>query len=445
MKWTLNYFFSLSLTAIIASSIAYETFAAEHSNWSGASAYKQEEIESHLNEGIELLELGSYRAAAKSFSATLQAIKVNQGINSPKQAAPLALLIQAQMGYRDWRTINQHLAHFEWLNSETYKSDFTSYLQGVESLANLYLQAAADPLNPQAAHYLVSARNLTWNAVSSIERKHGRDSELLSPWLYKIVLSHFYQSGSVKRRGMTSYDYKSDDAVIVNGWSLSKNEYIAKSHSIGLELLARIKDIEGEHRGPESEAIMLIYLGDWEMLFDNQTAALEYYQRGVRALKNADTEPEKIDSFFSHPTVLPEPAIYSDLATLEHTGGTAGKTTFNAWSSNFPAAERPAFSDPKTLNGEKFHAVVQLDKEGNQVVEEALQASSEVQKTSSEKISLMGEKAQLSAQARNKLEENIALLRFRPRFQDGKLVPRDEITVDYFFTQSDEPTILGSN
>lgn len=441
MKRALSQIFALSLSSIIMAA----AFTAEDERWLGPNAYKQEQVSGYLNDGIALIEAGDYSAAEKNFSAALQAAKVNHGIKSPEQVIALELLIQAQMGHRNWRTINQYLAHFEWLNGEIYKTDLDRYLQGMDALANLYLRAAADPLNPQAAHYLISARNLTWNVVSAIEREHGRDNALLSPWLYKIVLSHFYQAGSVKRRGMTSYDYKSDDAVIINGWSLSKNEYVDKSHNIGLELLTRIKALEAKHNGPESEAIMLIYLGDWETLFGNETAALDYYQQSFHGLQISGVDSGQIDAFFKHPSVLPEQAIYPNLSAFHTQRDDPDKITFNAWSSNFPAAERPFFIDSLTEPDRVFHAIVQLDSEGQQVLRQAISPSGQTRIETSGIDSSTSSQAVLSGSAKRRLEESIASLRFRPRLEGGKLVPRDEITVDYFFTQSEDPTILGSN
>lgn len=437
MKPSCHVIFALFLPAFAAG----QAFAAEDSQWVGPNAYQQEQVDSYLAEGTALLEAGDFSGAEKSFSAALQAVKVNYGINSAAQTLPLELLIQAQLGHRNWRTINQYLAHFDWLNSQTLATNFESYLEGVDALANLYLRAAADPLNSQAAHYLVSARNLRWQAVSAIESKFGRDSKLLAPWLYKIVLSHFYQGGSVKRRGMTSYDYKSDEAVIVNGWSLSKSEYVNKSYNIGLELLTRIKGLEAKHSGAESEALMLMYLGDWETLFDNENAALKYYQQGFQALKDAGVAPEQIDAFFQHPSVLPERAIYSDLAAIQATRPSKDKIIFNAWSSNFPAAERPPFIKGFTGMNKKIHGIVRLDDAGNQVLQQAIGPLTHSQEPGSPKSQGAG----LSTQASRILEDGIASLRLRPQLKSGRLVPRDEITVDYFFTPTDEPAVLGSN
>ncbi|MFK7864637.1 MAG: hypothetical protein AB8B95_10480 [Pseudohongiellaceae bacterium] len=408
------------------------TFAAEGNNWRGPNAYKPNQIDGYLSAGISSMESRDYSAAEKQFSKALQAVKVNHGIKSSQQVLPLSLLIRAQMGHRNWRTINQQLAHFEWLNSEIYKSDFDSYLTGTDTLATLYLQAAADPLNPQAAHYLLSAKNITWNAISAIENRYDKQSPLLSPWLYKIVLSHFYQSGLVKRRGMTSYDYKSDGAELVNGWSLSKGEYQNKSLNIGRELLTRIREIESKQNNAESAALAIVYSGDWELLFGDESAATRLYKQGYQSLIESGLSTEIANTFFDRPVILPQVELLSSVAEFQRRHLANSNVLFNAWSPNFPAAKLPEFMNGNTEPSPSFHATVFFDR--------SLDATATIELSTH----LQPQQMSLLAQARKKLQEDIATLTFRPKIDNGELVPRTKIAVDYFYSPTVEPAILSS-
>lgn len=404
--------------------------------------YQQDPLEELLRTGKAKLEKRDYIAAEKSFFEALQIVKVNSGVASSQQAPVLELLIRAQLPQRNWSLINQYLSYFEWLNSKSYQADLGLYLSGVDALANLYMSAAADPQNPQVAHYLVTSRNLTWNAISAIESQLGRDSPELTPWLYKVVLSHFYQSHLAKRRGMTSYDYKTDDPVIINGWSLSKNEYLRKSHSIGLELLNRISEIEAKHRGVESAAIAGIYQGDWETLFKNPAGALEYYRQSFASLLAAGVELNEINRLFDGATVLPESTYYSSLAELQHQQIPSSTAVFRAWSTNFPAVAAPN-SEGRWLQQRSYsHVMISLDQQ-LKLIDEGLKFSDiQPEQFSDSNVGLVDEKA-LTDQERALAQKYIAILHLRPRLKDGELVPSTGIKVDYFLPRQILPAALS--
>jgi hypothetical protein len=72
-----------------------------------------------------------------------------------------------------------------------------------------------------------------------------------------------------------------------------------KNHNIGLELLQRIKKIEAGRGGKEKEAMSLIYSGDWETLFGNETQVLKFYQQGFQALLAAGIGLNRVKPFLN--------------------------------------------------------------------------------------------------------------------------------------------------
>jgi hypothetical protein len=161
---------------VVSPCLAAQNSATEDMEFNWLNSYQQGAVEDLLNTGRSLLEESEYASAGKIFLEALQNIKVNNGMDSSLQAPVLELLIQALLPHKNWAITNQYLSYFQWLNSKAMQTNFDSYLKGADAPAKLYLRAAADPQNPHTAHYVVTARNLTWNAISAIESLAGKQN-----------------------------------------------------------------------------------------------------------------------------------------------------------------------------------------------------------------------------------------------------------------------------
>lgn len=407
--------------------------------------YQQGLAERMLDSGRQFLDQAEFEEAERKFFEALQIVKINNGMASPLQIPVLKLLIESQLPQRDWPTIQQYLSYFDWLNNEIYQQDLQAFLHGSDVLSTLFMSAAADINNPQSAHYLISSKNLNWNAISAIEATYGSQSPMLTPWLYRVVTSHFYQSSLVKRRGMTSYNYKTDEPAIVNGWSLSKNEFIQKSHKIGIELLERIRLIENLKSNAEGAAIAQLYLGDWEALFDNPKAAIRHYQLANDQLLAAGVEQSAIDLFFSQNSVLPEKEFNASLAQLVTSPSINSDFSFQAWSPNFPSVPAPELPEGSSARAyPEIRAVVSFDLSMGVFTE--LTGYKEVSRTLFTKSNLrLLSITPDNALMRDQALRDVSMLQIRPRLMAGQLVPSEGITVDYIFSTQVRPVLLSDN
>ncbi len=412
------------------------------SGW--ANNDQQNLTEKMLIDGRGLLEQGLYSEAESLLFEALQLVKINSGVASTRQIPVLALLIESLLPQQDWKTIQQYLAYFDWLNSKLYRTNLVDFLNSTETLSSLYLQVAADETNPHSAHYLVAAKSLYWNAVSAIERAHGGESRQLTPWLYKIVLSHFYQSTLVKRRGLTSYSYKTDAPAIVNGWSLSKNESLRKSYNIGAQILRRIRDIESAGGNKQAAAIAWLYLADWETTFANGARALEFYQKANRLFLNSGADQDTVDALFAQTSVLPEPSFELSLANLiAQPAGSTSTKIFRAWSTNFPTAAIPATLGELAAAGQAdIHAEVSFDY--NLVSAAKLPTNEAINRSLFTKSNLTLVSISQNIGAAQALHD-VSLLHLRPQLVGGELVTSEGITVDYVFPRQAVSLLFSDN
>ena len=157
-----------------------------------SSVYAHERSEQLIARGLLQMEAKDYRTAGKTFLEAVQIAKVNYGLRAPQQRAALEHLIEALLAQQKWQLAGDQLSYFEWLNDEIYLRDFYDYLRGTKQLSELLYRASADADNSNSTRYLILAKNLSWRAISAIEATLGETDPELVPWLYDVVLAHYY-------------------------------------------------------------------------------------------------------------------------------------------------------------------------------------------------------------------------------------------------------------
>ncbi|MBT3531003.1 MAG: tetratricopeptide repeat protein [Gammaproteobacteria bacterium] len=410
--------------------------------------FAQTQFETLMDEGRDLLEDGRYMDAEKILSEAVQNIKINYGLDSPFQLPAVNLLGEALIAQGNWIALDRQLAYFEWINDNHYDKDIEVFLRWTEVLSRLYLAAAADIHSQSNAHYLITAKNLNWRAVSAIESKFGKESLRLAPWLYNIVLIHYYQSDLSNRRGLTSYTYKTESPEIVSGWALGKNESLQKSYGIGRELLQRIRVLyrNSELASVESNALSQIYQADWELLFGKNRTAMNMYNSAYNNLQSAGYEAQELDNLFSQVQVLPEQNLQLDLNERIDSGSENGSEnilSFTVWSPIFPATELPAKELPGlSAQNRDGIALVRFDLITQQP---DLLESGEVSLEPSMEVNNFQFLRSFPDWdlTKSQVEREVSRLHFRPLIQDGQIFTSTTVEFEYSFYLEGGPVIVN--
>jgi len=308
-----------------------------------SSVYEQRRSEQLIARGLLHMEAKDFRAAEKTFLDAVQIAKVNYGLRAPQQRAALEHLIEALLAQQKWQLAGDQLSYFEWLNDEIYLRDFYDYLRGTKQLSELLYRASADADNSNSTRYLILAKNLSWRAISAIEATLGETDPELVPWLYDVVLAHYYQVSLIKRRSLLNEVTAQGDSTAYHGWTLAKSESLRISYRIGRDLLRRIRQIlsPGEDSPTEASALAVLYQADWELLFGHETAAMTLYGEASRQLSAIGVPTDRLDLLFGRPRVLPEPVLYTSVSELE-AALAEGPIQFRAWTPNYPGAQLPS-------------------------------------------------------------------------------------------------------
>ena len=308
-----------------------------------SSVYEHERSEQLVARGLLQMQAKDYQTAEKTFHEAVQIAKVNYGLRAPQQRAALEHLIEALLAQQKWQLAGDQLSYFEWLNDEIYLRNFYDYLRGTKQLSELLYRASADADNSNSTRYLFLAKNLSWRAISAIEATFGETDSELVPWLYDVVLAHYYQVSLLKRRSLLNKVTAGENSAEYQGWTLVKSDSLRISYRIGRDLLSRIQQIlsAGRDSPTEASALAVLYQADWELLFGHEVTAMTLYGEANRQLSSIGAPSERLDRLFGRPRVLPDPVLYTSLNGLE-TALKEGPIQFRAWTPNYPGAQLPS-------------------------------------------------------------------------------------------------------
>ena len=408
---------------------------SEDTNW--LNQYAHGLGEQHTELGLEALQLGDYAKAERSLLDAIQVIKVNQGLYSTDQLRPLQYLIEAQLTLGEWHAAETQIEYFQWINVRNYRDSIFTYLNGTEALSGLLLASSANVNNPYSVRHLVAAKNLNWQAVNAIEQTFGSNSLELAPWLYRIVLNHYYQSTMLRRQGLSNYSFKSDSSEIVSGWTMRHNETLEMSYRIGKELLGRIQELfayhvaDHEQISNDATALMTIYQGDWELLFGNDEEALEHYRSAYQDLLQMGRSEAQVDRFFDRPVSLPAPRLQ-----MQWTDQLAAESNeplqFFAWSPMYPSASRPAEPRGDALAADDQQTALarfDLTPAAEDEPADTILADTNL---SLDNLQILGTTPD-NELTREQARVYISLLQFRPRLVSGMPVKLENIELEYLF------------
>ncbi|MEX0740966.1 MAG: hypothetical protein WD071_16660 [Pseudohongiella sp.] len=254
-----------------------------------------------------LLQGGEFDAAEVAFRQAFESVRADQGLFHEAQLPVLDRLLAINLARRDWDQFNYYLDYHRALSERIYQNQQVRYAEALETGADWHQSAALAMTDEHRTWHLIRARNLLWQAVSSLEQRPGHQAGL-SPLLYRIAVLHYYLTTEASLRGLTSLEVRTDQPVRVSGWSMSGSEAERRSYAIGQELLERIHR-QHTSDGEDNHALAHIdtLLGDWQLLFGKDALARGYYRKAYQALRADPSATQLIESLFGNTVVLPAP------------------------------------------------------------------------------------------------------------------------------------------
>jgi len=385
-----------------------------------------------LENGQSLLQSGQVNAAEKLFYDAFQVSRANGGFYIPEQISILENILASSLLLGKWDQFLQRAEYLERLYAQLYGVNSAQMVQGWQTLSYWHLAAAAAMDSDLTVWHLIKSRTLLWQAVSQIEALSGKNDPALAPLLYQIALRHYYTANSTQRRGITSYELRTDSPSFVSGWAHPKNATVKRDYEVGVELLQRIRGIYAvnSQADAETDAMLLLHLADWQLLFGKGGEALGHYYDAWDKLNAAGFTADQLDRYFNRPQLLPVSNLSTRFAAEQHAD--INKLTFSYWSAALPGVQAPS-----------EHPFTMLMGAGNDISKAAASIDLEASGFNSEvrgrrgngsfdyhvaDISWAEEPVNMAvAQA----ELNISLLKFRPVLITGEVVNAEDVALDY--------------
>ncbi|MBT8440472.1 MAG: hypothetical protein KJO91_12140 [Gammaproteobacteria bacterium] len=399
--------------------------------------FQLEQVELLVDQARQALRNGRYPEAEALLEQSLQINRATIGLHNPSQLALVDQLLEALLVQGKWDEFEQKLDYTAWLNRKINANDPQALANGLLRQSDWHRAAAGVIQRSRSAWYLIQGKYLNWQAVSELETHYGRQDPRLAPVLYQIVLEHFYQSVLNERRGMTSYELKSDENTPANSWMFSRNESVQRSYRIGRENLQRIRELYQPIQDiPNStDALLQIYQADWEFLHGNNRVALALYQNAYHELLAAGIAEAEVDGYFNQLTKLPAQSLQTEWLK-PRAKDNESTVEFFAWSALYPGAEAPAeFLQPpfQVFSDDSQRAEVELKLEvtgdpasGN--------FNYEIADLNIKYVVPDGE------EMTDKVLIEVPLIKFRPRLVAGELANHEPFLVSYQFARQQGDT-----
>lgn len=366
-------------------------------------AYDPQLSEALLSLGLSLSAVDDHAAAADAFRTALHISRVNHGLHNMEQRPYLELLIQENSILNRQEELYKNYHYLYWLYKRNYGDNDPRLLPVIYRVARWYMDAYRRMSGLGPYRYLADARDLYNRAIEIIEQNYGENDPRLVTPLYELAMDHYYMAVRASREDEIEKDMDMEFRTVTRADYYSRDEResardrVLDNYYAGRQALDRI--IEIHDASPDltakSQAFALIYLGDWNMLFDNHLSAIEEYEKAYDLLTKNDDGGHTVEQVFGNPRRLPTVAM----------------------------TEREPEKEKENASGtgdDSPYAVVAFD-----VLSNGRARNIRVVETRPEK----------SSKVVRMVRRMVAGTKFRPRFEDGKPVKTTDVNIKYIIDE----------
>jgi hypothetical protein len=285
-----------------------EQLEAEH------GAYYQGLGENLVGLGLAHRLHGNHLAAAEAFEQALQIARINEGLHNVKHSALVDLIIDSYTLVGAWPNVDRYQQFWYWLQRRGHEPSDPAMVDALHRVAAWNLKAfQLDTGRPSFSH-LVDARLALNKSVELIDQNKGAEDPRLLHALYAAAVTNLYMAAYVAHTldsSMLGGDARffSDPVRRQIQEDMERDNYIIDRFRDGRQALRRAAEIRSAD--PESRATSLVYLGDWNLLFDRSQTARRHYAKAYEIMKNGGVPAERMEQLLGQPVAIPAMRIDS--------------------------------------------------------------------------------------------------------------------------------------
>lgn len=367
--------------------------------------------------GMMLLNGGAHADARKAFRRAMQIERINTGLYTPRQLPFLDLAIESSVAAGDWKQVDDDFRYYEWLNYRIHEQG-PALIDALDRVIEWHLAAVHLDAEINKGNHLLRLLELGERRLVLTEQYYPRGHARHLEDLYQLAVHLYYINIAAQRAGPVS------DKLIENltspidhrrSFFLAQEQLSDDCYKKGRQLLQRA--LEAARAAPgftsEAEGTGLVYLADWELMFNHESRAEQMYRQAFDALMAAGVPAEALAHRFGTPALLPEPELRLG---LDAGPPAVDGIHFIPWAREVPGVQFPKVPDAELpVDPVEHYALARFHVEENGWAENI------------RIVEVRPEDKALFRAARNAFW----YAQFRPRIEDGRLVATQNVEARY--------------
>lgn len=396
-----------------------------------------------------------FKAVAEIQSRQLQIMRAELGLYHPDNIAMVNSIISNNIRMAEWSEVEDSLEHIRYLEGVNAQGNPESLLLAIEAQASWSIAQIAVGEPRMRARNLLDARESYEDIKDLAQNAFGEDSSAMVPWLYKravnlyqIVAALNSDSGLagdtlarvIQLDGVARLQAYNSRARFAGGSFFDRNPQIPVLDGDGLigeaylrDALTELKTITEmlEESGDiEAQAMGHIYYGDFRILV-GLGSGRKSYLKANDLLREAGISETRISQFFNVPRSIPAEVFASTLAQAE--------TAINAALVQSPSDKSVYISEFTALEEDLGNVSMPASFTGRwglklppNVIEMTVNVSSRGVVSAPKFVTASSDDKSF----RRKALRSVRSLRFRPRFEEGKVVRVRGLKLSYRFEEN---------
>ena len=394
------------------------------------------EILSSLADSSALLNLFSEASTLRGRSLQIQ--RVSFGLFTPEQIPLILTKMEIDERAGDWDTVNESMDYLYWLLIEKNVSQGEALINSLIRLSEFHLRGVVGDTADLQAHHYQQAYKITYQALTISEESFGQYGPQLIDLHYSLVKQLYLQSAAIERGGDTAYALRA--VVPRSKWVTPRRTAQSRYYRTGLQLLNGMRRIIAQSNEDPAESLAMVdlYAADWHLLFD-QVQAKEAYRNAFAGLQEADVCVTELGLLFATPKILPIPTFHGAVSAaltysqsvqssqpIEHDNKPEDSLYFKQWFDAMSVVSFQVIAGAPSLTKQEQLSEIRLrfSLDSLNSVSHWVSGRYRTNMSVAKEFNILefGDQTDINMEV---LDEDLRLLHFRPRLENGIARPTE--------------------
>ena len=273
---------------------------------------------------------GRYEDAHRSIDRATLIIRRVEGLYTREQIPYLQQKIENFAASFDWVNAREQMEHIYWFYLQKSQIAAPDLTEDLLHLSDMHIRGANEDSVVYQSYHLRRAMTLNWAALAVAEKMFTAKDQRLVAIIYKLLKQYHLQLVAVRNGGSLGYQLREiyPGSNIVRSRSDTRKYF----YYMGRRLLNQLAAI---YSGPDSanfeaQAMVSLYVADWQVIFGRHAEALQTYQDSFDELTKISVE--RASSLFESPRLIPVRDFHDSIEGVieaDESAGSLGEGVIN--------------------------------------------------------------------------------------------------------------------